>query len=150
MKIPDPASFPLVKKIDGPARSSPAPSAETLKAARDFEQIFLRKMLSVLEKTGRPATGGAMNGGKDIYSSMVVNALAESVSAGGGIGLADFIAQSMTPHAAPPPPAPSPGPPAQASSAGLPTSAPPNAALVPQGPPASSQAFPLLSSKRRP
>jgi Rod binding domain-containing protein len=144
VKLADPASFPLVKKIEGPPRPSPAPSAEILRAARDFEQIFLRKMLSVLEKTGRPTTSGSMTSGSDIYSSMVVNALAESVSAGGGIGLGDFIAKSVTPEAT------SRGAPPEASSPGKPTPAEPNAAPAVLAPSGLSPVFPLLSSKRRP
>jgi Rod binding domain-containing protein len=66
-----------------------------MRAAREFEQIFLRKMLSVLEKTKRTGKEGPMSAGNDIYSSMVVNALSESIASAGGIGLADIIAKSM-------------------------------------------------------
>jgi len=76
--------------------------AERLKAAREFEQIFLRKMLSSLEKTGRPQNGGSVTSGADVYSSMVVGALADAMSAAGGIGLADLIVKSTTPGATAP------------------------------------------------
>jgi Rod binding domain-containing protein len=55
-------------------------------------------MLSVLEKTGRPQASGAATAGSDIYSSMVVNSLAEAISNAGGIGLADVIARSTMAH----------------------------------------------------
>ena len=73
---------------------------EKLKLAREFEQIFLRKMLSSLEKGSKAA--GASSGSSsssDGYSSMVVNALADAVSQGGGVGLADMIARSATDQA---------------------------------------------------
>jgi Rod binding domain-containing protein len=83
-----------------PADKPGAPSQETIHAAKEFEQIFLRKMLSSLEKTGRAQGEGTASAGSDVYSSMVVNALSEAISAGGGVGLADMIARSMTPSTA--------------------------------------------------
>jgi Rod binding domain-containing protein len=70
---------------------------EKLRLAREFEQIFLRKMLSSLEKTGKN-TGGASSASSagDAYGSMVVSALAEAVSKGGGIGLAEVIARAAS------------------------------------------------------
>jgi len=102
MKITDPLA--ISSTIQGAAASAPkpgTPSAETLKAAREFEQIFLRKMLSSLEKSGRAASGSSSTG-SEVYSSMVVNSLAESISSAGGIGLADVIARAMTQPTAPP------------------------------------------------
>ncbi len=74
--------------------------AERLKASREFEQIFLRKMLSSLEKAGRAKGDGAVSAGGDVYSSMVVGAIADAVSSAGGIGLADLIVRSTTPKTA--------------------------------------------------
>ena len=59
-------------------------------------------MLSSLEKTAKPANGGAVSSGGDVYSSMVVGALADAISAAGGIGLADMIAKTAAPPAAAP------------------------------------------------
>ncbi|HKQ70266.1 MAG TPA: rod-binding protein [Polyangiaceae bacterium] len=89
------------------ANANAHPSAETVKAAREFEQIFLRKMLSSLEKTGRAnKDGGSLTSGGDVYSSMVVGALADAVSAAGGIGLADLIVRAtLVPEKPPPAPA---------------------------------------------
>src|SRR5262249_37320161 len=55
---------------------------EKREAARAFEAIFVKKMLSSLEKTSKPgATGEAGGGGAGgIYASMMVSSLAESVS----------------------------------------------------------------------
>lgn len=74
---------------------------EKLRLAREFEQIFIRKMLSSLEKSGK-ATSGSSSSSNDAYSSMVVSALAEAVSNAGGVGLADVIARSASlPSSAP-------------------------------------------------
>lgn len=91
--------------------------AQRVKAAREFEQIFLRKMLSSLEKTGRAKGDGAVSAGGDVYSSMVVGAIADAVSSAGGIGLADLIICSTTPKPSSPAPAsvpPATGPPSSA------------------------------------
>lgn len=73
---------------------------EKLRLAREFEQIFLRKMLSSLEKSGKTTGGaGASSSGGDAYGSMIVSALAQAVSQGGGLGLADMIARSATDQA---------------------------------------------------
>ena len=85
MKI-DPLS-----QIQTPTTSGSAPADPALhKAASEFEQILLRKMLSSLEKTGT-MSGDRPSGGGEVYSSMVVGALAEAISSAGGIGLADVI-----------------------------------------------------------
>ena len=76
-------------KIDGKNAIDP----EKLRLAREFEQIFIRKMLSSLEKAGQK--DGAPAGGS-AYGGMVVSALAEAVSKGGGVGLADLIARAAS------------------------------------------------------
>lgn len=71
---------------------------KTLKAAKDFEAIFLRTLLSSLEKTTSVSGGGKLNTGQSTYGSMVVGALADNISGSGGIGLADIVAKSLTAH----------------------------------------------------
>ena len=70
-----------------------------LKAAKDFEAIFLRTLLSSLEKTTSVKGGGKLDTGQSTYGSMVVGAMADQVSQSGGIGLAEIIAKSLTAHA---------------------------------------------------
>ncbi|MET0592692.1 MAG: hypothetical protein ABW133_08335 [Polyangiaceae bacterium] len=77
---------------------------EKLRLAREFEQIFIRKMLSSLEKAGQK--DGAPAGGS-AYGGMVVSALAEAVSNGGGVGLADVIARAASQQGVAGPAAPS-------------------------------------------
>jgi Rod binding domain-containing protein len=69
---------------------------KALKAAKDFEAIFLRTLLSSLEKTtSAGGAGGKLNTSQSTYGSMVVGALADKISGNGGIGLADVIAKSL-------------------------------------------------------
>ena len=72
-------------------QKAPAKGAE---AASQFEQIFLRKMLSALMKTTKLSPGSEMAGG-EMYDTMVVDALSSSISDGGGIGIARLIEQRL-------------------------------------------------------
>ncbi|HYQ14995.1 MAG TPA: hypothetical protein VEQ58_04545 [Polyangiaceae bacterium] len=76
---------------------------KALKAAKDFEAIFLRTLLSSLEKTTSVKGSGKLDTGQSTYGSMVVGAMAEQVSQSGGIGLAGIVAKSLTAHEAPAP-----------------------------------------------
>jgi Rod binding domain-containing protein len=67
-----------------------------VEAARQFEAIFLRQLLSGLEKAGELG-GGAVTSGSGIYGSMMVGALAESAASGGGIGLSELVLRALTP-----------------------------------------------------
>ncbi len=101
---------PVVAPADAPA---PAPSPEADKklhqakdAAQKFEAIFLRQMLSGLEKTNKIGQGGGSKSSGSaggIYGSMMVNSLADSISQSGGVGLADVILRALqgTPTGAP-------------------------------------------------
>lgn len=79
-------------QVDGAGAIDP----EKLRLAREFEQIFIRKMLSPLEKSGHNQSGPSASAGGDAYGSMVVSALAEAVSKGGGVGLAEVIARAAS------------------------------------------------------
>jgi len=83
----------------GHAQAEAPVDPKALKAAKDFEAIFLRTLLSSLEKTtsmsggaGKPSTGAST------YGSMVVGALADNISGSGGIGLAGIVAKSLSAH----------------------------------------------------
>jgi Rod binding domain-containing protein len=84
--------------VDAQAASAarPEPRPEVMKAAREFETIFLRSLLGSLEKTTSSGTSGSARTGQSTYGSMVVGALADSMSGAGGIGLAEVIAKAMT------------------------------------------------------
>jgi Rod binding domain-containing protein len=78
-------------QVDGKGTIDP----EKLRLAREFEQIFIRKMLSSLEKAGQKDGASGAAGGS-AYGGMVVSALAEAVSKGGGVGLAEVIARAAS------------------------------------------------------
>jgi Rod binding domain-containing protein len=85
--------------LHGATAAKPEPAdPKTLKAAREFEAIFLRTLLSSLEKTTSVKGGGKLDTGQSTYGSMVVGAMADQISQGGGIGLADIVAKSLTAH----------------------------------------------------
>jgi Rod binding domain-containing protein len=77
-----------------PAKAE-APDPKLLKAARDFESIFVRQMLKGLEKTTAAGASTQSSAGEKTYGSMIVDTLSESIQKAGGLGLADVIAQSM-------------------------------------------------------
>jgi flagellar protein FlgJ len=72
-----------------------SPTPEQQKAARDFEAIFLRQLLSSLEK-GSGVSGGQSSGGA-VFRSMMVSAMADKAAEGGGIGLSELILKAMLP-----------------------------------------------------
>jgi len=82
-----------------PAASSHAPPTtpgvkpEVARAAREFEAIFLRQILTSLEKTGHMGSTGST--GSDVYGSMMVGALADAVASAGGVGLAKYVTTSL-------------------------------------------------------
>jgi Rod binding domain-containing protein len=70
---------------------------EQVKAAKEFEAIFIRQLLSSLEKSDG-LSGGESSGGA-VFRSMMVGALADTAAEGGGIGLRDLITRAMLPPA---------------------------------------------------
>ncbi|HVZ35558.1 MAG TPA: rod-binding protein [Polyangiaceae bacterium] len=69
--------------------------AAARKVAQQFEAIFLRKLMSGLEKSG--GLGGSSTGSQ-VYGSMMVGALADSAAKSGGLGLADLVMKSLVPQ----------------------------------------------------
>lgn len=81
-----------------PAQSSEPVDPRALKAAKDFEAIFLRTLLSSLEKTTGVSGASKPTTSQSTYGSMVVGAMADQISGTGGIGLAEIVARSLTTH----------------------------------------------------
>ncbi len=75
-----------VEKADD-ARVSPPETRELEKVAKEFEGIFVRQLLAAA-KFGE-------DGGRAGFGSMIVDALATSVTDGGGIGLAKRITDAL-------------------------------------------------------
>jgi Rod binding domain-containing protein len=67
-----------------------------VKAAQEFEAVFIRQLLKPLEKAGETGKGNSIGSGSNIYGSMMVGAVADQASAGGGIGLAEMVLKALT------------------------------------------------------
>ena len=89
-----PMNMPLAGALGAPAelRTGQPPSGKAEKAARDFEGVLLTSLFDSLEKSfsfdaeDDPNTPGASD-----YRLMGTRALAEAVSAAGGIGIARLV-----------------------------------------------------------
>jgi peptidoglycan hydrolase FlgJ len=103
------AAAPEASSVATPRTTSPEETkrlAQAKEAAQKFEAIFLRQMLSGLEKTNKiggssssKGGGGGSGGAGGIYGSMMVNSLADTISQSGGVGLADVILRALQgPH----------------------------------------------------
>lgn len=68
--------------------------AAQVDAARQFEAIFVRQMLSSLERT--QGLGGQSQTGSEVYGSMMVNAVADMVTQGDGIGLSALVLEALS------------------------------------------------------
>jgi Rod binding domain-containing protein len=71
---------------------TPPKDEKALKAARDFESMLLRHMLESLQKS---AELGGKKHTNSAYQSMAVEALADGIESGGGLGLADLVAKTL-------------------------------------------------------
>jgi len=92
------AQGPSTQQLNAAASEQPnGASPEQIKAAKDFEAIFIRQLLSSLEKSSG-ISGGDKSGGA-VFRSMMVSALADTAAEGGGIGLRALITRAMLPPA---------------------------------------------------
>jgi Rod binding domain-containing protein len=86
-----------LKKSSGlPSSSGPGESKGLDEAGRQFEAVFLRQILSSLERATGTQNGG--KAGSNLYGSMLVEAVADSVSRAGGIGLGAMLVHSLDSH----------------------------------------------------
>jgi Rod binding domain-containing protein len=91
IKLPPTAGgTPQVESNHGAAKK---PDEQALKAAREFESLLLRHMLEAMQKTAH--IGAKESNSATAYQSMAVEALADGVERGGGLGLADLVAKSL-------------------------------------------------------
>ncbi|MDX2055298.1 MAG: hypothetical protein SFV15_23045 [Polyangiaceae bacterium] len=83
---------------EAPSAGAPAkkPNPEVVRAARQFESVFVRMMLEPLQKTAesKKSAPGASAGGA--YGSMVVDALSDAISQSGGVGLVHMIEEALS------------------------------------------------------
>jgi Rod binding domain-containing protein len=67
------------------------------KAARDFEAMLLTPLLDSLQKTFAGDSGDSKTPGASDYRQMATQALAQSMAARGGIGIARLILRHLSP-----------------------------------------------------
>lgn len=81
------------------ASSSSGEDAKSLKAGKDFESILLGNWLQQAEQSFATVPGGDGqeddDGSKDQFQGMAMQALAGSLTASGGIGIAQMITRSL-------------------------------------------------------
>jgi Rod binding domain-containing protein len=87
----NPIDLSVSGKVQGGSGPTTGPEAKSAKAAKDFEAMLLRNMLSCLERTSHGAKRGPLSTGGEIHTSMMVSALADAMAAAGGIGLGKQI-----------------------------------------------------------
>lgn len=80
----------------GPAR--PAPD-DVKKAAKQFEAILVRQLLAPAVEPMMKGSFGGAGPGSGVYGYMLTDVLANSVSQGGGLGLAAIIESQLSPRA---------------------------------------------------
>lgn len=71
------------------------------KAARDFEAMLLAPLLDSLQKTFAGTSGDAKTPGASDYRLMATQALAQSIVARGGIGIAQLVLDHLQPPKVP-------------------------------------------------
>ncbi len=92
-------SNPLQAQVGVPSATPTTDKATSKKlddAASQFEAVFLRQMLSSLEKT--VSIEGNKGAGTNLYGSMLVDAVADAISRAGGIGIAPMLKNSLEPQ----------------------------------------------------
>jgi len=76
---------------DAAAAGQPETPERLQQAARQFEAMMLKRMLSSLEKTTKLDSSK----GTSMYGSMIVDAMADAIVGSGGLGLSRMIEQAM-------------------------------------------------------
>lgn len=81
----------------GGAPAAPAKAdrdaAKIKDAARDFEAIFIQRLLQMARKATAP---GQSRSGQNLYQDMMDDHLARAMSKAGGFGLADALTKDLT------------------------------------------------------
>jgi Rod binding domain-containing protein len=78
-------------QVEAPTAEQPQNAERLQHAARQFEAMMLKRMLSSLEKTTKLDSGK----GTSMYGSMIVDAMADAIVGSGGLGLSKIIEQTL-------------------------------------------------------
>lgn len=91
----------LARAADASVASGHSTPAELQKAARQFEAILVRQLLSpaIQPLMNGSALGGSGAGGQGggVYGYLLTDTLSGSIASGGGLGLADVISRQLAP-----------------------------------------------------
>jgi Rod binding domain-containing protein len=90
------SALPGALNLRGLANATPA--AQRKAVGTQFEAILLRQFLS--ESVGK-MMGGEDSAQGSVYGYMLTDSMAQTMAAGGGMGLAKIIEQQLTPRAQP-------------------------------------------------
>jgi peptidoglycan hydrolase FlgJ len=91
------ATDPAAAKLNSSTATSTNDAAKNEKAARDFEAMLLTPVLDSLQKTFSGDSEDSKTPGASDYRLMATQALAQSIAARGGIGIAKMILRHLTP-----------------------------------------------------
>ncbi len=81
-----------------PTLATPSPSLRGAHAARDFEASLIGSLLESMEKTFATLPGEDTLPGADNYNYMGTQALAQTIAARGGFGIAALIVRHLPEH----------------------------------------------------
>jgi peptidoglycan hydrolase FlgJ len=79
-----------------PATPAAEHARKITKAAHEFEAVLLNTLLGPLEKSFSSLPGKAHDAVSDNYQSLAMQAMASSLAAKGGLGIAEMIVKSLS------------------------------------------------------
>ena len=89
---------PEISKLISMAAAGAPAAAKLKKATQDLEAIFMKDLLSAMRKTVKHESLGS-SPGTEIYQDLFDQAISESASKNGTLGVAKTIYDQMAPHA---------------------------------------------------
>ena len=87
--------IPAIQNSSAPAAEEPHPD-KLVHAAQQFEAILLNQLLGSLQHAFCSLGEDKTEAGSDQYQFLGLQALASSVAAKGGLGIADMIVRNLT------------------------------------------------------
>jgi peptidoglycan hydrolase FlgJ len=100
LRAATPSSAMFAARDPGLGAASARPGAEDVKkAAKQFEAILVRQLLAPAIEPMMKGSFGGSGAGAGVYGYMLTDVLANSVSQGGGLGLAAILESQLSPRA---------------------------------------------------
>jgi len=89
---------PITLSNEQPVLDKSKIDPETLKAAQEYEGMFLDYMMKVMRQTVPKSEMDLENTGTEVYRSMMDEEIAKKAALAGGVGLADQIVAYLDPN----------------------------------------------------